>query len=1009
MVEASDLVIHHRVLQKFLQDAGTSLSQPNSTRVAKAREKLAKLSVSQFAELSTDVYDELQRRTNTSPQKPKTLLPKPTFHPKRNQAREKLASLQESRFGDLAKDIAYEVERRGFHESVEQPSYSENVYGNQRSMDKPYENLDILKHSPQRTGVEQTRQVPTNVFPSTTYADESFMNDSTLEISTPVADAFQKEIRSKLVVPSKASLSWSSDEDEDAVFPKAANEVKLNGSPVNERLSLRRSKETDLKLLMEESTKMDQKITALESEKYSLLSDIEDLEIKLKAKEEELVKQQKAWSLEKQGLDQQLKELQQNLEFKHEELENTKQITSDWEGRHKAVNDDFARLQEMYEDLTDKHRQTSETHQELVQEKTLLMEQISKLQDVNMAHQSNASDSSHLIEELANLKQAHAKLQADNETMARTVLDHQNLNKQYDALKEEHSNLQRSVPTVDLTSELKSLRLSHSALQAENERLKKSSANSTASNPEDVVALKKQVIDWQQKYQSASGDFIAQSLNGSPLSDQYIKSMTASSGLLLASSVSNLMASSKVFLLGLEPETLDVDIFFDGVSQFATFAGVIASEGESDGSPSSTEQCRFVRAAIANFITASRYYAIYNKSIPKLVVQAAMNDVCFTVCDLIAAAKIRSGTDKASTILKTPISDRFPSEVPRSYSTKPEDDVSPVRPLKMAQRLGSATPSPEATLPRTRDSPTPRMSFLVKPGSKLKDDVMSTPNSKDVTSQASPSSTKSSSILSKVQQFESPEKLQNTKRYSPPKDSFPSSNAGFSKFGLKANNVSPNQSRVTSKDDQDYSPNGKAIPLNTSTIENRKPSDGSAQRSFQPSAVDNQRKVTAKENFDISRFDIRDPDNTLEELLHYLEHQTVEVIAAIQMLLASIKDPNITIGALRTNAEQILNVIHQMVEATSTSMNQTRNAMLKEHGSWIVQSLVDCAGRMKSLCASSSKDQEFADKNFKQRLAGVTFDIVRSTNELAKTVEEASLKEEIAILDARLQHGVVVN
>ena len=94
-----------------------------------------------------------------------------------------------------------------------------------------------------------------------------------------------------------------------------------------------------------------------------------------------------------------------------------------------------------------------------------------------------------------------------------------------------------------------------------------------------------------------------------------------------------------------------------------------------------------------------------------------------------------------------------------------------------------------------------------------------------------------------------------------------------------------------------------------------------------------------------------------------------------------------------------------MTEATNTSMNQTRNAQLKEHGSWVVKSLDDCNHRMNILCKPNGdkNDTDFADKNFKQRLAGISFDIAKCTKELVKTVEEASLKEDIANIDARLR------
>ncbi|THC87611.1 hypothetical protein EYZ11_012942 [Aspergillus tanneri] len=109
---------HYVALRRFLQmsyrdDRGNSKS-------SKARDKLLRLSATQFHELSTDVYDELLRRQQSAPSPsrpsrpdvPPFLPPRKDFHEKRNQARQKLASLQHQRFRDLATDVYCELERR---------------------------------------------------------------------------------------------------------------------------------------------------------------------------------------------------------------------------------------------------------------------------------------------------------------------------------------------------------------------------------------------------------------------------------------------------------------------------------------------------------------------------------------------------------------------------------------------------------------------------------------------------------------------------------------------------------------------------------------------------------------------------------------------------------------------------------------------------------------------------------------------------------------------------------
>lgn len=111
---------HYVALKRYL--AASLRDEKGNPRPNRARDKLLRLSSVQFQELSTDVFDELLRRQQSSrrppnggpPEKgpPTYLLPKDSFHPKRNQARQKLSTLPPPRFRDLATDVFYELERR---------------------------------------------------------------------------------------------------------------------------------------------------------------------------------------------------------------------------------------------------------------------------------------------------------------------------------------------------------------------------------------------------------------------------------------------------------------------------------------------------------------------------------------------------------------------------------------------------------------------------------------------------------------------------------------------------------------------------------------------------------------------------------------------------------------------------------------------------------------------------------------------------------------------------------
>ena len=115
----AELLQHYSVLKAYLRGGAPQPPRPN-----KARDKLLRLSPVQFHELSTDVFDELQRRQASAPPPPgyppprsvpQYLLPRNDFHEKRNQARQKLSSLQDARFRDLSTDVFCELERRFPH------------------------------------------------------------------------------------------------------------------------------------------------------------------------------------------------------------------------------------------------------------------------------------------------------------------------------------------------------------------------------------------------------------------------------------------------------------------------------------------------------------------------------------------------------------------------------------------------------------------------------------------------------------------------------------------------------------------------------------------------------------------------------------------------------------------------------------------------------------------------------------------------------------------------------
>jgi hypothetical protein len=169
----------------------------------------------------------------------------------------------------------------------------------------------------------------------------------------------------------------------------------------------------------------------------------------------------------------------------------------------------------------------------------------------------------------------------------------------------------------------------------------------------------------------------------------------------------------------------------------------------------------------------------------------------------------------------------------------------------------------------------------------------------------------------------------------------------------------------------------------------------------QPSPVDDKfdhkdrrRYASIQDPSAVGNFNTQDPDVTVTELQGYLEERTAGAIESTQSLLTGIKS-NATVGELRPHMRSINNAVNHMIEATSTSMKQSRNWLLKDKGSYIVQNLADCTQRMNLIYEDlrNVSDDSYPDRQVKQRLAGISYDMAKGTKELVKTVEEVSLSD----------------
>ncbi|OVF07768.1 hypothetical protein A9F13_11g01078 [Clavispora lusitaniae] len=657
-----DLSRYYKVLKQFLDisdDTSSSRSKSNSSRAQRAREKLLKLSSAQFKELSTDVYDELKRRIDESRSEPDFLLPKSTFHPKRNQARQKLSSLPQSRFKDLVSDISFEIERRNLHLSNSSIKTDANNAGNTHHQWSSQDQSANEKHElHESNGSEQAahssfqshqhERGPSNASAKNT-APSHDLNNEVLQndLSTPEIGAQDPKlaigVQPTTVVPTKANLAWSSDEEgEDDIKQDLLGEtiektnsshtrdVELNHDNEEESITARR-------ISLPSGFNQTKKVTDPEaSASFSSQASPENLMDSVNRHEHQATQansdlQAKLLALEKRNID-----LEKGL--------------SDLQGAHSK--------------LLEKHESVTSTNRNL---------------ETSLAHLQDNRDQSvpqNVIEELDMLKAANAALRLENVALKnsqpktpKTPLSESNMEQRgFD--QSPSNNIAISTQPVDLRVELQKLL----------EKL--DTRPSEPANKSKCEQLESEVIQWQKRYEEVQAGRITSAFQHPLQNSKDIKRYVSSTGVVPLSTASNFFALIESFVLLLNSDNFDNDMLFEKASRIALTANSIASQGKERMSSTSVHS-EFVREAAGHALTATRYFASYRQLLPKIVVERAAAEVAFAVCDFIATSKLTDGnvTEPDSTPHVSPLKESKQANMMELPS---------VRPLKIANKLQSS-------------------------------------------------------------------------------------------------------------------------------------------------------------------------------------------------------------------------------------------------------------------------------------------------------------------------------
>ena len=755
----SNNLSHYRdALQTFLDHSQGALTPATSSRVVKAREKLRKLTTIQFSDLGTDVYDEMERREKNrlhpdDPNAVKYLPSQAGYHPKRNQARQKLAALPLSRFKDLVNDVCFEITSRMDQSSANRDN-GDDVPHKQKSStstESPTNNKNVNGLTIDMGKVNKAVRDPT---PSS-YSGSK----------TPVTPS-QREIKPTTLIPQKTELTWSSDEDEEENendndndigddtdkpvtvttdeqeeeldvmhrspskrYTVATNEIFNEHAPADVKFPVDDEivdmnnyvKETDGDMDVPEISELRSKIETIELENSRLRS-IQNDHDELSKKYTALDKQLEGYS-DYDELKREFMELNEKYTIQTSEFNALKEITE--QGQEKQLSVEDSREFDTLKTYLDK----------VVEENEQLKDQIDQMK--NQHNEATNLANEQLISEHERLKDEYEELQIAHQSLSKKNMLLEN---QLDDTKKEFSDYKarsKSELTAAATAAAVAAAASNAALSSQKAQATSATnvVTPTSESFEKSAPVSNSVLEWQNKFQALRADqltFKFDSLNTLP-DLRNDKGLFASNGLVSTSKIANVYSSLETILLYLDSvnfdsknnslvdsKKVDPQVLFQRVASYVSYANELASEINPTVNDKDKlrieEQKRILKNSIANALSTTRHFALYRHILPRLVLNASLNDVYFTVCSLVSIARIRN--DNFDVASPSPTTDTQQnhryfedhatiSETPLALKTIPVvySDDSPLKlkdePITPATATAATTTAPDASAPAT--------------------------------------------------------------------------------------------------------------------------------------------------------------------------------------------------------------------------------------------------------------------------------------------------------------------
>jgi hypothetical protein len=919
---------------------------------SKARQKLQKLSRVHFSELSTDVYDELMRRVNPSPHETQFLMARDDIHQKRNQARQKLALLSPSRFNDLASDILYEIERR-FPQLRYDPEETQ-------AFSRPTSDISGVSNATSRYTEdnyhhrvsEQSRL--SSSFHHRQQSSLVSVPPPTEEVSIPPPRRSQplaQPIKSTTITPTKSTLVEEDDEEEEKEEQEEQEEEEEEGDTKrNSRKISFDVRSMSLKSIAEEDSAPDmsaelkdknEQIQMLVAEGSRMDQAINDLEAQLQ---------------ESETLKSTLVEENGRLHDMLADLEDQRQSTAEKRDELQSRLDQLQEEMDNHAELVSQHQKTIEA---LEAEKHAALEQSVQLKGLLEQLEDDKGQTADKSQAVDDLKQEMARLQQQNEAMAERLMavqeNNANLEEQIAEISREKTRgidqLEQELNTVkadkkqtieQLEQELESMKDRHNdALSKQNEF-----AESSASLTNHLLLLQTTISGHEQTIESLNHKLATPPDSGSGSDDKYAQLLQDHERLQ-----HELEEQQKVT----EQVRHEASAFLEEMRNLAE------SHREMESSEALSAHVQSLKVEVQEW--KSRYSRVKGQ-------MRSLRSSTYGGAIFLQPSHSALGRDSPYFSINGRVRDVSVTKFQMAV-----DEFLAKSRLANHDLLDNLHIVVVATRNVTQDL-------------SIQEDVQSSEQQESELAQCT-------SLVSKTaNQLITTARNHRVSGGLSPFSILDAATSDLSFAVIELIKVAKIRPTTHDREDTEDEPELLKTRSSRSSVEDI---------TSIPDVASSKKRFSMQTPVHVD-FDIEDPDNTVAELQGYLEEQTAGAIESIQTLLTGIKE-GATVGVLRPYMKSIINVVDVMIEATGTSMKQTRHWLLKDKGSYILQNLSDCSQRLSTQYEETRNlDNELQpDRRLKQLLAGISFDMAKCTKELVKTVEEVGLTSEINHIESQLE------